>query len=386
MTTGPETAPVERPLTAFVPVATVRRGGLAESHHFAAAAAVTPEGRVVARLGDPDFATFSRSAVKPFQALPLVEGGGVERFSLDDGDLALICASHAGRPEHVEAARSLLERGGFTVGDLGCGAHRPLGREARRLLDEAGGEATPLHNNCSGKHAGMLLACRLFGWPADGEVAGDDGRGEAAAGPADGPGGYLDPNHPLQRRIRRRVALFSGLAEERLGVGVDGCSAPTFHMSLSALARAYAALVAPELSPPVADAAGEGDGGDGQAVASAAGRVVAAMTSRPENVAGPGRFTTRLMQATRGRILGKEGAEGVYAVGVRGPVALGVALKIADGGERARDGVVIHLLRLLGVLSAEELESLSDLVRPVVRNHRGLEVGEIVADFELEKP
>ncbi len=383
MTPGPapDPAAAELPLTAFVQVATVRRGGLAESHHFAATAAVTPEGRVVARLGDPDFATYSRSAVKPFQALPLVEGGGIQRFSLDDGDLALICASHAGRAEHVEAARSLLERGGFTVGDLGCGAHRPLGREARRLLDEAGGEATPLHNNCSGKHAGMLLACRLFDWRSDDEVAGGDGRGDGAAGP----GGYLDPNHPLQRRIRRRVALFSGLAEEQLAVGVDGCSAPTFHMPLSALARAYAALVAPDLSPPVAAAAGEGEGGDGEAVASAAGRVVAAMTSRPENVAGPGRFTTRLMQATRGRILGKEGAEGVYAVGVRGPVALGVALKIADGGERARDGVVIHLLRLLGVLSAEELKSLTDLVRPVVRNHRGLEVGEIVADFELEK-
>jgi len=375
----PARTPADHPLPAFVPVATVRRGGLAESHHFAAAAAVTPQGRIVARLGDPDFATFARSAVKPFQALPLVEGGGVERFSLDAGDLALICASHAGRPEHAAAARSLLERGGFSVADLGCGAHRPLGEEARRMLEEAGGEATPLHNNCSGKHAGMLLACRLFGWSHAG----------------DGADSYLHPNHPLQRRIRRRVALFSGLGEERLGVGIDGCSAPTFHMPLAALARCYAALVAPELSPPVADASASGaahglangaTGGDEEVgVAAAAGRVVDAMTSRPENVAGPGRFTTRLMQATRGRILGKEGAEGVYAIGVRGPVAMGVALKIADGGERARDGIVVHLLRLLGVLSAEELDSLSDLVRPVVRNHRGLEVGEIVADFELER-
>ena len=378
-------------MTALVPVATVRRSGLPESHHFAAAAAVTPDGEVVARVGDPDFATFSRSAVKPFQALPLVEGGGVERFSLDDGDLALICASHAGRPEHVETARSLLERGGFTAADLGCGAHRPLGREARRLLDEAGGGATPLHNNCSGKHAGMLLACRLFGWQ-HAEAGGGGERGEGGEARQAAPGGYLAPGHPLQRRVRRRVALFTGLAEERLEVGIDGCSAPTFHMPLSALARGYAALVAPELSPLLSGQAvsGDGDGdGDGEpgelGVVEAAGRVVDAMAARPENVAGPGRFTTRLVQATRGRILGKEGAEGVYAVGVRGPVALGVALKIADGGERARDGVVIHLLRLLGVLSAEELESLSDLVRPVLTNHRGLEVGEIVADFELER-
>jgi L-asparaginase II len=342
-------------VSALVPVATLRRGGFAESHHFAAAAVATPDGRLVARLGEPSFATIVRSAAKPLQALPLVEAGGVERFGLDDADLALICASHGGRPEHVERARSLLARGGFTVDDLQCGAHPPLDAEAARALAAAGEAPTPLHNNCSGKHAGMLLACRLLDLPA-----------------AD----YLDPEHPLQRRIRERVALFCGVAEEAIGVAVDGCSAPTFHLPLAAVARAYAALVAPGMAPPVA-AAGGGP-------AAAAERLVSAMTGRPEMVAGPGRFTTLLMQATRGRILGKEGAEAFYAAGVRGPVALGVALKIADGGERGRDGVVIDLLRQLGVLSAEEMEALAGLRRRVVRNHRGLEVGEVVPDFELE--
>jgi len=343
-------------VSALVPVATVRRGGLAESHHFAAAAAVTPDGRLVAHLGDPAFRTFVRSAAKPLQALPLVEAGGVELFGLDDADLALICASHAGWPEQVARAAALLELGVFTVDDLQCGAHRPLDPEAARALDDAGEAPTPLHNNCSGKHAGMLLACLLLDLPT---------------------AGYLDPEHPLQRRIRRRLALFSGVAEEEIGIAVDGCSAPTFHLPLAAMARAYAALVAPVLSPPVAAA--------GDEPVSAAGRVVAAMTERPDMVAGRGRFTTRLMQATRGRILGKEGAEGFYAVGVRGPVALGVALKIADGGERARDGVVIDLLHRLGVLSAEELSQLADLRRPVLRNHRGLEVGDLEVDFELEE-
>ena len=343
-------------MSALLPVATVYRGGLPESHHFAAAAVATPDGRVVARLGDAGFATFLRSAAKPVQALPLVEAGGVERFGLDDADLALICASHAGWPEQAERARSLLARGGFTVDDLLCGTHRPLDAAAARALDAAGETPTPLHNNCSGKHAGMLLACRLLDLPTE---------------------SYLDPEHPLQRRILGRLALLSGVAEEDVGIAVDGCSAPTYHLPLAAAARTYAALVAPELSPPVA-AAGTG-------LASAAGHIVAAMTSRPEMVAGRGRFTTRLMQATRGRLLCKEGAEGFYAVGVRGPVALGVALKIADGGERARDGVTLDLLHRLGVLSAEELSGLDDLRRPVLRNHRGLEVGAVVADFELEE-
>ena len=343
-------------MTALVPVATARRGGLAESHHFAAAVAVTPTGEAVARLGDPDYATFSRSAVKPFQALPLLLAGGGERFSLDAADLALVCASHSGRPEHAERARSLLERGGFTVDDLLCGAHLPFDSEARQALVASGEEPSPLHNNCSGKHAGMLLACRALDLPA-----------------AD----YVDPGHPLQREIAETLALFAGLEADAMGVAVDGCSAPTFHLPLVALARAYAALVAPELSPAVA--------ARGEAMVSACRRIVEAMTGEPEMVAGPGRFTTRLMRATGGRLLGKEGAEGVYAIGVRGPVALGVALKIADGGERARDGVVLELLRRLGVMSGEEFAALEDLHRPVLRNHRGLAVGEVVPDFELEE-
>lgn len=342
-------------MSALVPLATARRNGLPESYHFGAAAACTPDGRRVAHLGDPALATFVRSAAKPVQALPLVEAGGVERFGLEPADLALVCASHAGRREHVERARSLLERGGFGVDDLRCGAHRPLDEDAARALDAAGEEPTPLHNNCSGKHAGMLLACRALELPTE---------------------GYLHPDHPLQRRIGERLALLCGVAREEVGVAVDGCSAPTYHLPLAAAARAYAALVAPALAPL---GAGEGD------VPAAAAQVVDAMTSAPEMVAGPGRFTTRLMRATGGRILGKEGAEGFYAVGVRGPVALGVALKIADGGERARDGVVIDLLRQLGVLSGEEHAALEDLRVPVRRNHRGLEVGDVTPDFELEE-
>lgn len=306
----------------------------------------------MARLGDPAVATFVRSAAKPFQALPLVLAGGIERFALDDADLALICASHGGRPEHTRRVESLLERGGFGAGDLQCGAHLPLDRESAADLQREGLAPSPLHNNCSGKHAGMLLACRLLDLPV---------------------ATYLSPEHPLQAAILDHVARLSGVAPEAIGIGIDGCSVPAYHLPVVAAARAYAVL---------AHSRGAGAAAD---LAAALERIVAAMGNAPEMVAGPGRLTTRLIAATGGRVVGKEGAEGFYGISVRGPVALGVALKIADGGERCRDGVVLDLLRQLGSLAGAELAELSDLYRPSVVNHRGIRVGEIVPDVELEE-
>jgi L-asparaginase II len=305
----------------------------------------------VARLGDPTVATFVRSAAKPFQAIPLLLAGGAERFGLSGADLALICASHSGAPEHVARAASLLERGGFTVDDLLCGAHPPLDRAVARRLRASGEAPTPLHNNCSGKHAGMLLACRLLGLP---------------------PAGYTGPDHPLQQLILDQVVRLCGVFREEVGLGVDGCSVPAYRLPLAAAARGYAALADPRAA------------GLPEDVARAVERIVAAMTGEPEMVAGPGRFTTRLIAASGGRLLGKEGAEGFYGVAVRGPVALGLTLKIADGGERCRDGVVLDLLRALGSLAGEELRDLSDLYRPILSNHRGLAVGEVVPEVDLE--
>jgi L-asparaginase II len=306
----------------------------------------------VARLGDPGIATYLRSAAKPFQTLPLVLAGGIERFGLDDADLALICASHGGTPEHTRRTESLLERGGFGVTDLQCGAHPPMDRESAARLQREGVEPSPLHNNCSGKHAGMLLACRLLDFPA---------------------ASYLAPEHPLQTAILEHVARLSGVSAGTIGLGIDGCSLPCYHLSVAAAARAYAALAHPRGAGLTPD------------LIAALERIVGAMGKAPEMVAGPGRFTTRLIAATGGRVVGKEGAEGLYGLAVRGPVALGIALKIADGGERCRDGVVLDLLRQLGSLAGAELAELSDLYRPALYNHRGTRVGEIVPEVELEE-
>jgi L-asparaginase II len=297
-------------------------------------------------------ATYLRSAAKPFQCLPLLLAGGEARYGLDDADLGLICASHGGTPAHTERAAALLARGGFGVADLRCGAHPPFDRDSAAALARAGREPTPLHNNCSGKHAGMLLACRLLGLPA---------------------ASYLEPDHPLQQLVREHVARCSRLVPAAIGLGVDGCGVPAFHLPVAAAARGYAALAHPLAAGLPAD------------VAAAAARAAVAMTAAPEMVAGPGRFTTRLMRATGGRVLGKEGAEGFYALAVRGPVALGIALKVADGGERCRDGVVLDLLRQMGSLAAAEFAELEDLYRPVVRNCNGVAVGEVRPEVELEE-
>ena len=328
------------------------RNGRPDAWHFAAAAVATPDGRVVARLGDPEVGAHPRSGVKPFQAMPLVICGGCDRFSLAPDDLALICGSHGGTAEHVERTVSLLERGGFEVDDLGCAPHAPFDKAAAAGLRQRGEESTRLHNNCSGKHAGMLLACKLLNLPA---------------------AGYLEPDHPLQMMVLDELREFARLDGKPIEIAIDGCGAPTPRLPLAAAARGYAALADPI-------AAGLDDGR-----CKATGRVVEAMTGAPRMVAGAGRFTTRLMEVTGGRILAKEGADGFYAAAVRGPVALGLALKIADGSEACRDGVVLEVLRQLGSLSKEELGELDDFYHRPIRNWNGDQVGELAPDLELQE-
>lgn len=335
-------------LDAFRPLAVSRRGGLTESWYRGAIAVVAADGTRSAFLGNAEVATFARSAAKPFQTVAML-GFGLAEWTLDDTDLALVCASHSGTPEHVARATALLARADLDPGALRCGAHRPLDEEAARELDRAGRLPGPLENNCSGKHVGMLLTC-------------------VAAG-AD-TGSYLELDHPLQSCILEEVSRFAGLASGSAGVGIDGCGVPTFHLPLAALALAYARFAAPESVSRSAEHE------------AAIRRVRRAMTTVPDMVAGPGRFTTALMRATGGRLLAKEGAQGVYAVSLPDP-ARGLVVKIADGTEACRDAVVLEALRQLDALGRSELEELAPYRRRTLRNWVGREVGEVIVDFRL---
>lgn len=331
----------------------VTRGPLVESWHRGWVVVVDSAGTVVASLGDSATRTFFRSAAKPFQTIPLITSGAATRYGLTPQELAVITGSHSGEEIHLATVESILARGGLSVDLLQCGAHQPFDSQAARALRAAGRAPGPLHNNCSGKHAGMLLLARQGGYPLE---------------------NYLDPDHPIQVGIRRVVADFTGTPVDEIVVAVDGCSAPVFGVSLRAMALSYARLVDPGGSTPRDEAARQ---------------VLAAMLEFPEMVGGTRRrLDTDLMRALPGRLVSKVGAEGVQLIGVLPtsayPRGLGIAIKIEDGDiRRARDPVVIEVLRQLGVLDEETLPLLSEYRQATLYNHRHLAVGEVRPAFRL---
>ncbi|RTR29004.1 asparaginase [Deinococcus radiophilus] len=321
---------------------TYRRGGLDESRHTVHLAVVDAAGRLLAACGDPDLVTFPRSASKPVQALPLA----LAAPELPGDELAIACASHAGTPLHLAAVGRLLARSGSTVDDLRCGTHPPFDPQAAAELIHRGQAPTPLHHNCSGKHAGMLLACVLHGWPKE---------------------GYTEHDHPLQRHIRELHAELADVPLNAIHTGTDGCSVPALALPLRGAARIFARLADPQPS---------GDLG------AALGRVFAAMTTHPDLIAGPGRLDTTLMPLVPG-LVAKMGAEAFYGMGLRdtsqGP--LGIAFKVMDGGERARPYVALAVLEALGWPLTPELRALAPAQQ---YNWAGREVGEVRVDLRLE--
>ena len=331
----------------------VRRGAIVESRHRGAIVVAEPNGNVIAKLGDDTLITSTRSTIKPIQAIPFVTSGAADHFSVDERELAIVCASHEGEPIHTETVAGMLARAGLDETALRCGAHAPYSAETAKKLEVAGQPFTQLHNNCSGKHTGMLMTAVFRGLLLD---------------------VYYLAEHPVQLEIIRTFTRLAGL-NEAIPTAIDGCSAPTFGVPLSSLAVAFARLVNPS----------DGD----SAVAQAAHRIVSAMIKHPEMVGGTkGRFDTELLRAAQGRLICKIGAEAVYSVGVlpcdRFPRGAGIALKMEDGSYRGLGVTVVELLSQLGVLNEDELAQLATYHRPVINNHRGVSVGEVRAVFELK--
>jgi len=329
----------------------VRRGGRLESVHHGAVVVADARGRVVQAHGDPGEVTFLRSSAKPVQVLPLIASGAAERAGFTDAQIAVMIGSHGGEPMHVEAVRSILARIGVSEEALQCGAHPPFYRPAARALREAGASPTALHNNCSGKHAGMLALAKSLGAPLD---------------------TYLDPGHPAQLKIRDAMVSLSGLPPDAIPIAVDGCSAPTYAIPLSAAAGVYARLMEPEALPGPLKAACR--------------RAVGAMRAHPEMVAGTDRICTVLMREGACDLVAKIGAEGFYGLGFRREGrGFGIALKVADGNdERARPVAVIECLRRLAILSDPGAEALAARFVGPLRNHRGTVVGEVVPVLNLQ--
>lgn len=315
----------------------VTRGDLVESRHRGAIAVANAQGEIVFSLGDVDAIAYPRSALKPVQALTLVESGAAEAFGLGDAEIALACASHSGEPMHTSLIARWLMRIGCEICDLACGPHPPRHEPTWEALIKAGEAPTRLHNNCSGKHAGFLTVARHW------DIAVQ---------------GYERHDHPIQRAIAASLGELAEIASE-LAWGVDGCAAPNFALPVSSYARALAKFAAPASLYPARRRAAE--------------RIVDAMIAYPELVAGTGRACTVLMRACGGRAVVKTGAEGYYA-GLIPERSLGIALKIDDGASRAAETAMAAMLDKLGVLGADG--DARKILRAPVTNTRHALVGE----------
>lgn len=317
----------------------VYRGRQIESRHHVTFAVVDENGETRHRQGEIDRPVFPRSAVKPLQAIALVESGAAERFAVSDRELALASASHNGEDMHVEVVSAWLERLGLGVSDLECGAHPPAYAPSAQALASSGGSPSALHNNCSGKHAGMLTLARHMGVDHH---------------------GYVRPDHPVQRVISETVQAMTGL-RTLPEPAIDGCSIPTFPTPLRDLAGGMARFAKPD--------------GLTESRAAACRKLMAAMRAHPEMVAGTARPCTLIMQAVPD-IMVKTGAEGVYAAALPRH-GLGLALKVEDGAGRASSVALMAILEQLGAIDAEVLDRLRTVARPVLTNHAGTEVGHI---------
>lgn len=330
----------------------VLRGTAVESRHAGALAIVDAAGSVHTALGDIDRPVFPRSAVKLLQALPLVASGAAEAYGLDDAELALACASHSGEPAHVATAAGVLAKLGLDANALECGTQWPAREPVLRGMVERGETATPLHNNCSGKHSGFVcLACLMAR--------------HAGTEPAAFARGYVAAEHPVMREVTAALSASTGVDAEQAPRGIDGCSIPTYALPLRALALAFARC-------------GTGQGLSA-ANAAAARRLRQAVAAAPFMVAGTDRFDTQVMQVFGERLFCKIGAEGVYCAALP-ELGLGVALKIDDGAARAAEAAMAAVAQALLKTEHEVLRSYS---HAVLRNWRGTEVGALRPAFSL---
>ena len=305
----------------------VVRSGYREGTHTGSVVALRPDGSRALALGDLERPVFPRSSNKPLQAAALLRAGWEPA---DEQEVALATASHSGEPEHLDVVRRMLAAAGLTEAHLGCPPQLPISEPAAHALLRSGGAASALTMNCSGKHAAMLACCVANGWPTQ---------------------GYLSPDAPVQQAITSGLEELAG--EKVAHIAVDGCGAPQHALTLPALARAFARLAT--------------------ATTGSEHRVAEAMRSHPFLVGGTGRDVTQLLQGVPG-LVAKDGAEGVYAAAL--PDGSAVALKIEDGGGRARPPVLVAALRALGV-SGLVLDALA--TEPVLGG--GLSVGAVSAVF-----
>jgi L-asparaginase II len=331
----------------------VSRGGQGESFHRGAIAVVDHRGNLLDHVGDPEFLTFLRSCAKPFQALPIVESGAADQFGFTPAELACMCGSLNGQDFQVRAVSSILAKIGLSEDHLQCGVHAPLHLPTAKQLEEEGKKPRPIHNNCAGKHAGMLALCVFHGWPTE---------------------TYPHPQHPVQQLILGKISEMTEVPRGEVRIGIDGCGVPTFVLPLRNLAWAFAKLA---ITP--------NPEGNWIAPDSPLHRLMKAVLEHPEMIAGDERICTDIMRAAERKVFAKAGAEGCYGLSLMGR-GLGVAIKIEDGNPRALNPVVVEVLRQYEILEEEALKMLQPYgPKTTIFNFRKELVGEVEPIFQLKR-
>ncbi len=322
------------------------RGSLSESIFRGTVAVVNNQGEILFEVGNPkEKVTFIRSAAKPIQALPVVASGAVDHFGIDESEFAIFCASHQGEEIHTKTVLSILQKIGLSESSLLCGTHPPNNRAAADELVRRGIKPSAVHNNCSGKHSGMLTLAQYQGHSLE---------------------DYYAINHPVQQQMLQAMADVIGVKKDKIILANDGCGVPVYGLSVYDMARAWAAFSNPEYLPPQYQ--------------EAAKRIAHAMYSYPMLISGTGGFCTALLEAGKGQWVNKGGAQAVYCIGIRDK-NIGIALKIESGHSQAAAVTAIEVMKRMNLLTAEQEAALEKFHKPKILNAKEEIVGEMIPVF-----
>ncbi|HEX9912003.1 MAG TPA: asparaginase, partial [candidate division Zixibacteria bacterium] len=327
----------------------VYRGKTIESVHCGSVAVVDSKGKLIYSFGDPYFVTYLRSSAKPFQTISLITSGAAKEFGLTRKEIAIISGSHNGQKIHTDTVKSVLKKIGLSEKNLQCGVHIPHYYTANNITPPPGKIFTPVHHNCSGKHSGILALCVYFGWDIK---------------------SYLDKDHPAQKMIFKAISEICQYPEKKIGIGIDGCGVPVHAMPIYNMAVGFSNLINYKSKD--------------ERIFKAYKLIVDSMRKYPEMVSGEGRLDLNLAIASKYNILTKAGGEALSCSGIldRG---WGMAVKIADGTQRAIGPAAVETLKQMGLLNEEQIVKIKKFSHPLIKNFRGDQVGYIKAEFKLKR-
>src|SRR5699024_4550204 len=327
----------------------VYRGEFLESTHDVHIAIVNNSGELLYSYGNPLRNTFPRSALKPFQAIPLFERGVVDKYNFNKADVSICCASHNGEDRHRKQVMNILSKINLDESHLKCGSHPPKSEEMYRNLIQNNEKITQVFNNCSGKHAGMLGGCLTSNEDIE---------------------SYYELSHPLQKEIVNILFNVCDIKNNSIETGVDGCGLPAHQFPLDKLAQGFSNLASPNFM-------------SDDTYSNSLKKIRDSMMTHPEMVGGYNSFDTDIMNSFPGSIVSKAGAEGVQGIGLIDS-GIGIAIKVEDGNKRGASIVDMEVLKELNIINNQCYEQMYDYCRPDIFSISGLKVGKIITDFKLK--